>query len=113
MEVLAWQSFLENNFHTAKFSLISNIYAILVHFKEFNISDSNIEDLKKMINHIGGWSLLDPNWKEKDFSLVEFFSKSMEIGYFPKSLFVIDTQMCPITRQSIIIVRENNQHRQM
>lgn len=62
-----------------------------------------------MITQLGGWSLLDPNWKVKDFSLIKFFSESMKIGYFPKSLFGIDVKENPYTKQkiNIIAVRKN------
>lgn len=68
------------------------------------VSESNIEDLKKMIAHLGGWSLFDPNWKENDFSLGKFFFKSIEIGYYPDSLFTIDIHPMPETEINTIIV---------
>lgn len=58
-----------------------------------------------MINHLGGWSLLDLNWKDNNFSLSNFFLKSMEIGYFPESLFRIHVETETKTRKGIIVVR--------
>lgn len=81
------------------------VYFSLYVPKYVYILESNIKDLKKKISYLGGWSLLDPNWKEKDFSVVKFYSKSMEIGYLSKSLFEIDTEMNTENRQNIIAVR--------
>lgn len=60
-----------------------------------------------MISELGGWSLLKPKWNEKDFSIAKFYSRSINIGYFPKSLFTIDVDINPETRQNIITVRSD------
>lgn len=69
------------------------------------ISESNVGDLKNMITQLGGWALFNPNWNEKNFSLGKFFSKSMEIGYLPDSLFSVDIEINPMNRENIIAVR--------